>query len=75
MLLSERPMVAVEPNNQEPKKKGRVYTLSIAVPSSILSKVQSKELKTYVCGQIARSACLYSVDEIIVYNEEAIANQ
>jgi predicted SPOUT superfamily RNA methylase MTH1 len=47
----------------------------MALPSSLISKVQSKELKTYVCGQIARAACLYSIDEIVVYNDTAVENK
>lgn len=34
------------------EKKGRSFTLSIAIPGSIMSKVPSKELKTYVAGQV-----------------------
>jgi methyltransferase len=41
----------------------------MAIPGSLIEKVQSKELKTYVCGQLARAATLFCVDEVIVYNE------
>lgn len=44
-------------------------TLSIAVPGSILDNAQSQELRTYVAGQIARAACIYCVDEIIVFDD------
>jgi len=54
------------------KRQGRKYTLSIAIPSSIIEKVQSKELKTYVCGQLARAACLFNVDEIVVFDENPV---
>lgn len=33
--------------------KGRAFTISIAVPGSIIGKVQSRELKTYVAGQVS----------------------
>ncbi len=36
----------------EIKKEGRNFTLSIAIPGSIIGNVQSKELKTYVAGQV-----------------------
>ncbi|KAI9179658.1 hypothetical protein H9P43_004986 [Blastocladiella emersonii ATCC 22665] len=49
--------------------KPRHYTVSMAVPGSIIDNCQSLELKTYVAGQIARAAAIYNVDEIIVYNE------
>ncbi|CAH0382601.1 unnamed protein product [Bemisia tabaci] len=44
-------------------------TLSIAVPASILDNAQSAELRTYLGGQIARAACIFKVDEIIVFND------
>lgn len=44
-------------------------TLSIAIPGSILDNAQSQELRTYVAGQIARAACIYCVDEIIVFDD------
>ncbi|KAI9221690.1 putative RNA methyltransferase [Blastocladiella britannica] len=47
----------------------RPYTVSIAVPGSIIDNCQSLELKTYVAGQIARAAALYLVDEVVVYND------
>ncbi|KNE64054.1 hypothetical protein AMAG_09112 [Allomyces macrogynus ATCC 38327] len=49
----------------------RRYTVSIAVPGSIIDNCQSLELKTYVAGQIARTAAIYNIDEIIVYNESS----
>ncbi|XP_011496774.1 PREDICTED: putative methyltransferase C9orf114 homolog [Ceratosolen solmsi marchali] len=48
----------------------KVSTISIAVPGSILDNAQSHELRTYVAGQIARAACIYKVDEIIVYDDK-----
>lgn len=44
-------------------------SLSIAIPGSILDNAQSQELRTYVAGQIARAACIYCVDEIIVFDD------
>lgn len=43
------------------------YTLSIAVPGSILENAQSQELRTYLAGQIARAASIYCVDEVSGY--------
>ncbi|XP_076060935.1 28S rRNA (uridine-N(3))-methyltransferase isoform X2 [Oratosquilla oratoria] len=49
---------------------GRKYTVSIAVPASILEDTCLKdELRTYVIGQLARAANIYSVDEIVVYDD------
>ncbi|RZC38277.1 C9orf114 -like [Asbolus verrucosus] len=44
-------------------------TISIAVPGSILETVQSQELRAYVSGQIARAACIFQVDEIVVFDD------
>ena len=48
----------------------QVSTLSIAVPGSILDNAQSIELRTYLAGQLARAACIYKVDEIIVFDDK-----
>lgn len=42
------------------------FTLSIAIPGSILDNAQSPELRTYLAGQIARAACIYQVDEVMI---------
>ncbi|EFN83616.1 Uncharacterized protein C9orf114-like protein [Harpegnathos saltator] len=47
-----------------------ICTVSIAVPGSILDNAQSPELRTYLAGQIARAACIYNVDEIIVFDDK-----
>jgi len=49
--------------------KPRFHTLSIAIPGSIVENCQTKELKTYLVGQLARSAGIYHVDEIVVFND------
>lgn len=50
--------------------KNYISTLSIAVPGSILDNAQTPELRTYLAGQIARAACIYKVDEIIVFDDK-----
>ncbi|XP_011864938.1 PREDICTED: putative methyltransferase C9orf114 homolog [Vollenhovia emeryi] len=47
-----------------------VCTVSIAVPGSILDNAQSPELRAYLAGQIARAACIYRVDEIVVFDDK-----
>eukprot|EP00510_Aplanochytrium_minuta_P000492 CAMPEP_0184011978 /NCGR_PEP_ID=MMETSP0954-20121128/4128_1 /TAXON_ID=627963 /ORGANISM="Aplanochytrium sp, Strain PBS07" /LENGTH=349 /DNA_ID=CAMNT_0026291857 /DNA_START=94 /DNA_END=1143 /DNA_ORIENTATION=- len=46
--------------------KGRNYTVSVALPGA-----QSRELRTYLAGQIARTAAVFSVDEIIVFDDKS----
>lgn len=50
--------------------KGRPYSVSIAVPASILEDTCLKgDLRTYLVGQLARSAVIFGVDEIIVFDD------
>ena len=49
--------------------KSRNYTLSMAVPGSVVSNAQTRELRTQLVGQIARAAAIYHVDEIIVFDD------
>lgn len=51
-----------------PAYKRKHYTVSIAVPGSILSKGDDL-LRTRLCGEIARAATIFRVDEIVIYNE------
>ncbi|KAK6101196.1 putative RNA methyltransferase family protein [Brugia pahangi] len=53
------------------RNNGKFVMLSIALPGSILNNAQSPELRTYLAGQIARSAAVFCIDEIIVYDETA----
>ncbi|DBA04347.1 TPA: hypothetical protein N0F65_002109 [Lagenidium giganteum] len=55
--------------------KGRAYTLSMAIPGSIIDNAQTKELKTYLAGQVARAAVIFQVDEIIVFDDQLGASK
>ncbi|KAM3599701.1 uncharacterized protein V6R79_010088 [Siganus canaliculatus] len=48
---------------------GRAYTVSVALPGSVLDNAQSTELRTYLAGQIARACVVFCVDEIVVFDE------
>lgn len=64
------------PSNSIPQSiKGRSYTLSIALPASILRNAQSNELRTYLAGQIGRAACVFNIDEIIVFDDDDLNEQ
>eukprot|EP00934_Nitzschia_sp_Nitz4_P001050 Nitzschia sp. Nitz4//scaffold128_size63911//1138//2621//NITZ4_006209-RA/size63911-snap-gene-0.55-mRNA-1//1//CDS//3329534802//1050//frame0 len=52
------------------RDKPRFSTVSIALPGSVLSNCQTKELRTLLVGQIARAATIYHVDEIIVFDDK-----
>jgi hypothetical protein len=44
-------------------------TVSIAIPGSVVSNAQTRELQTQLAGQIARAAAVFRVDEIIVFDD------
>ncbi|KAF9108801.1 hypothetical protein BGX27_008232 [Mortierella sp. AM989] len=52
-------------------EKGRNWTVSIALPGSILDGSLTVELKTYLVGQVARACVMFNVEEIVIYNESA----
>lgn len=67
---------------------GRKYTLSVALPGSIISNVQRLEWKTNLAGQvkslkkprltiyqIGRALAVFCVDEVIVYNDGTVPTQ
>lgn len=60
-----KPSVLPRPSIYGPRK----YTLSVALPSSIVLNAQTMELKTRLVGSIARICAVFNVDEIIVFNE------
>ncbi|KAJ6643749.1 putative methyltransferase C9orf114 like [Pseudolycoriella hygida] len=62
--ISQKPTVPSKP----------VSTVSIAVPGSILDNAQSQELRTYLAGQVARAACIFKVDEVIVFDDYGLTS-
>ncbi|TKA70951.1 hypothetical protein B0A49_04646 [Cryomyces minteri] len=49
--------------------KGRPYTLSVALPGSIIANALNHELKTSLAGRIARALAVFCVDEIVIFND------
>lgn len=60
-------------DSDSPATSGRLYTLAIAVPGSIIEGAPSIEAAAVIAGQIARAACIFSVDEVVVYDDSAAA--
>lgn len=56
-------------------RNGCDSTVSIALPSSILTNAQSPELRVYLAGQIARAAAIYCIHEIIIFDEQQEPDQ
>lgn len=61
---------AIDPVPEVHFEKKDLSTISIAVPGSILDNAQSPELRTYLAGQIARAACVYKVNEVVVFDDK-----
>uniref|UniRef100_A0A8C3IIJ6 28S rRNA (uridine-N(3))-methyltransferase n=1 Tax=Chrysemys picta bellii TaxID=8478 RepID=A0A8C3IIJ6_CHRPI len=72
-LEKKRMQEVMEKQKEEEKAKedkGRHYTVSVALPGSILNNAQSPELRTYLAGQIARACAIFCVDEIVVFDDQ-----
>ncbi|KTF82146.1 hypothetical protein cypCar_00046938, partial [Cyprinus carpio] len=54
---------------EQRESKGRSYTLSVALPGSVMENAQSPELRTYLAGQIARACGVFCVDEVVIFDE------
>ncbi|GBP65300.1 Putative methyltransferase C9orf114 [Eumeta japonica] len=76
-LLKQEKRILFEKEQEEKAKEeaekeaklADLSTVSIAIPGSILENAQSAELRTYLAGQIARAACVFCIDEVIVYDD------
>jgi methyltransferase len=53
------------------KGTGCAYTVTLAVPGSLVRLAPTRELKTSIVGQIARAAVIHEVDEIVVFVDSA----
>ena len=48
-------------------RTGRPWTVTLALPGSIVDNAQSHELRSYLVGQVARACAIFNVDEIVVF--------
>jgi len=69
------PPSAAKPSNVRMLKAGkpRLYTVSVALPASIIENAQSGELKAVLVGQVARALTIFSVDEVVLYEDRSDA--
>ncbi|CAB3382462.1 Hypothetical predicted protein [Cloeon dipterum] len=61
---------SAEKSGPSDERKGRNWTVSIALPGNILDNAQTPELRSYLAGQIARAVAIFNVDEVVVFNEQ-----
>ncbi|XP_069775361.1 putative methyltransferase C9orf114 homolog isoform X2 [Narcine bancroftii] len=60
----------IKEEEEKKEPKGRLHTVSVALPGSVLDNAQSPELRAYLAGQIARACTVFCVDEIVVFDEQ-----
>ena len=63
-----------EPKEEEKDDNKVKYTLSILLPSSIVDNAQSKELRTYLIGQLARTIGIFKISEVIIFHDKLKEN-
>ncbi|CZS97856.1 uncharacterized protein RCO7_00024 [Rhynchosporium graminicola] len=49
--------------------KGRDWTVSVAIPGSIVANAQSHEARTSLAGHVARALSVFCVDEITIFSD------
>ena len=49
----------------------RAFTVSLAMPGSVLLKQDTLELKSLLASRLARAAAIFRADEVVVFDEEA----
>lgn len=54
-------------------RAGRDYTVSIALPGSIIQNAQSRELRTYLAGQVGRALAIFNIDEVVVFDDRSMS--
>ena len=50
-----------------PAGSGRPWTVTVALPGSIVENAQTQELRSYLVGQVARACAIFNVDEVVVF--------
>ncbi|KAL9100977.1 MAG: hypothetical protein Q9163_003719 [Psora crenata] len=55
-------------------ERGRKWTLSVALPGSIVANAQSRELQALLAGQIARALAVFCVDEVVIFDDGQVQN-
>lgn len=56
-------------------RKGRNYTKTVALPASIVDNAKTGELKAMLVGQIARALTIFSIDEVVIFEDRSDAEQ
>jgi predicted SPOUT superfamily RNA methylase MTH1 len=68
-VMHQPPKLKLHPHASSSTTSSVYPTVSIAIPGSVVSNAQTRELQTQLAGQIARAAAVYRVDEIVVFDD------
>lgn len=68
-IMGKKKRSSVENGGSAAPPSGRSYTVSMAIPGSIIENTQNLEHATFVAGQIARTAAIFNVDEVVVFDD------
>ncbi|KAL0937187.1 methyltransferase C9orf114 [Colletotrichum truncatum] len=54
---------------------GRSWTVSVAIPSSIMADALNAERRTAVAGRIARALAVFGIDEIVIFDDSPVESR
>ena len=67
---------SVDESKKLKKKKPTMRpTVTLALPGSIISNAQTRELQTYLAGQIGRTLSIFNIDEVVVFDDGLAKNK
>ena len=52
----------------------RQWTVSVALPGTVMGNMASPQLKAYMVSQIARIAAIFCINEVVVFSESGTAS-
>ncbi|KAG5927363.1 hypothetical protein E4U42_002306 [Claviceps africana] len=58
-----------------PLEGGRDWTVSVAIPSSILTNLATADQRMTAPGRIARALAVFSVDEVVVFDDSPLSSR
>ncbi|KAI8140331.1 putative RNA methyltransferase, partial [Fennellomyces sp. T-0311] len=57
-------------NEKKTPEHPRKYTITVAIPASVVEGAPALEMKTILAGQIARSLVIFNADEVVIYDDK-----
>ena len=70
MTALSGPMASGPSIGRQEHRGGRPWTVSLALPGSIVDNAQTHELRSYLVGQVARALTIFNIDEVVIFTDE-----